>query len=775
MRLTLPLLLLPLAAAAGEPTMIQVDAVPLPRCLEQIAADTGARFIVSPQLAQDAPACRPVADAASAAQALDRALADSEVAWHLRDDGVYLLARADAQPAGQLDALNVEDTALEERSHASVDTPEAPHPLLADLAAQTRYDAPALAAMPLTRFNQLGRLAPNVYSSGQSLSIRGVPRDNDYFTGNGVFLDGIDVGTLLLDNNLIAVDELDSLRYVRGSSAFEYGSGAAGGNIQLRTPDPSPEFGARVLAGAGERNAHAFGASAGGALFDSGLSARVAIAQRDEPRFVRSAVNPALEGGIDRRDSANLKLLYEPEALPGLTLGFNGFHIEGDAPDRTVARPGVGVDFDIYDGISYDRSVLDWDLAATGRRADASYALAGGGTIAGWASDLRASRSGVAAQFADSRTVRDNREDRRHFGLNLAQPLGDHWRLYASVERQLLDSQAGNRLEAGAQLPNGAPYVETIDDMLQLANSAAAVELAYEAGNWRAYGGVRHVEEGVDFLVRRRLESTQSTPIDEITRRTTTDYSRSLPVGGIEYDLGSRHSVGITYGKAYRSGGFSEFVAVREYAPESLATWEAFWRAQWLDGRVTSRLSAFRTDWTDRTGIDGTIGAEIVEPFATRIDGAEMELDAELTESWSLHAGLGWLDSRHVRGAYRLFSEDFVLRGARATDAPRNTAILGAIWRGPGGWSAGIDAYHAGRAESSTFVADALNELVPLPREAYTVLDARLGWQGEHLGITLTASNLFDEKYIDRYVERRAYSRVIGEPRQVDLLLSWRF
>jgi outer membrane receptor protein involved in Fe transport len=55
------------------------------------------------------------------------------------------------------------------------------------------------------------------------------------------------------------------------------------------------------------------------------------------------------------------------------------------------------------------------------------------------------------------------------------------------------------------------------------------------------------------------------------------------------------------------------------------------------------------------------------------------------------------------------------------------------------------------------------------------VVDLSVGWERGQLGIALTASNLFDEQYIDRFVDYRSFSRIIGEPRQVDLTVTWQF
>jgi iron complex outermembrane receptor protein len=763
------------AGAADAPRALRVDAAPLPRCLEQIAAATGARFIVSPALAASAPDCRAVDGATDAAMALDAALSARDIAWRLREDGVYLVASTAPVAAGTLETLAVEDTALEGGDgDAGAAMPAGVRPAVAALASRTSYARAELEAMPLARFNQLGRLAPNVYSSGQSLSIRGVPRDNDYFTGSGVSFDGIDVGTLLLDHNLLPVDGLESIDVARGPAAFEPGAGAPGGQIALRSAAPSPQPALSLAALAGERSAWSAGATAGGPLLaDGSLSGRVSLSVADEPRFVRSAVNPALADDVDRRERLHARLRWEPESLPGLAVDFAGFHVAGDAPDRTVARPGPDVPFDLFDEVSHDRSAIDWDLEGSGAGLRADWTGADGLRLAAYLDALVASRDALVSTLPGTRFSREDDEERARAGLAAAMPLGDAFRLSASAERRSLD-----RAEAGitvlSQAPvNGVAYRRTETDQLELDATALALELAWQGDRWRAAAGARHVSEDVGFRFRDRFVPVDGPVDDRETLRTDSDYSRTLPSAALAWDVSPTHSVAATWGRGLRSGGFSEVLVVGEYAPERLDTAELSWHGRWRDDRLRTQATLFRTDWRDRASIDGTIGAEIVEPFRTRIDGAEFEVQADLGAAWSLRGGLGLMDAEHRSGRYSLFLREFDLAGREVADVPERTAVLGAIWRGDGGWSAAVDAWHAGPAASSTFVREAVGEEVPARREAYTVVDARIAWQDGPWRVALTATNLFDEEYIDRYVERRAFSRIIGEPRQVDLTVTW--
>jgi hypothetical protein len=770
---------LPFAARAlDRAAPIDVAATTLPRCLDQIAARSGARFIVSPELARNAPECQPVESAPSVSVALERALAHAEVGWYLRDDGVFLLAHAESAPDGRLDPLEIEDEAEPEGVPHRATRGPGPRPTVSDLATRTEIDAAELAARPQLRFNRLSRLAPNVYSNGESLSLRGVPRDNDYFTGNTVFLDGIDVGTLLLDHNLIALDELESLSYQRSVGSFEFGAGASGGAIVLRTPAPSPEPGARVSASGGMRNAWAAHAFATGALADSGVSARVAIGRRDDPRFVRSLVVPTLDDNIDRRRNAGAKLLFEPEALPELSVGLNAFRITGDAPDRSVARLR-DAPFDIFGGESVDPSALPWDLEATGLGLDASWKLASG-EVSLRVSDLTATRDALAEDRVQQRRLRDDREDRTRAGIDAAFDLAARWRLHVGAEFGRVESEEAQLSDVRLPPIPASPYVQRDLKSLDLDHGSLSAEIAYAGEGWRALAGVRRVEEDVAFLERRRIETENGATDIDVFLDSESDYGRTLPVAGFDYELPAG-ALGASWGRGYRSGGRVERGSIDEYAPERLDTAEVFWRQRWLDDRLGTRLAVFRTDWSDRTSIDGSIGAEITEPFETRIEGAELEIDYALGEQWALRGGIGWLDARHVSGAYQLPRPglppipDLPLAGRRAADAPEFTAVVAVLWQGEGGWSAALDAYHADDADSTSFAPEPNRAALPAQRDAYSVVDLSVGWERGQLGIALTASNLFDEQYIDRFVDYRSFSRIIGEPRQVDLTVTWQF
>lgn len=772
-------LALPVAAAAADaPRALHVDAAPLPRCLEQIAAGTGARFIVSPRLAQDAPRCRPVDGATSAAMALDAALVDSEVAWHMRDDGVFLLASNAPVAGGTLETLAVEDTPLH-----GVDDPLAARPLgfqpaFDDLASRTTYDAATLANLPLRRFSQLGRYAPNVYSGGYGLSIRGVRRDSDYFLGNAVFVDGIDIGSTLLSNNLLPVDAIDSLEYRRSGTSLAFGSGTAGGAVLLATRAPATEATLQASAGAGERSARSASAAYSGPVLEAaGLSATFEVRTDEEPRFMRYADEVGSpfrpRGDSDQRDSARLALELAPDAWSGFTARLDAFHVEGDAPDRTVASRSQGTPFDPFERVSYDITARDWDIDADG----AGLRLRqdwGPVVLDAWGSWIDASVLDVLTDDGLRKLTFAEPEERHRGGMAVGWTLSPGWTVRAGFERQHADirrqSEELSNLAAQGTPPNRVSTMQR----LELDTDSLILEAAWTGERWRATAGARRADERYRYtFTERRRFPPAAEQVDE-QRRDEAERATWLPAVAVAFDAADDHELSATWSRGFRSGGFAQVPGIGAYAPERLDTTELGWKATFRQGAITSRATLFRTDWRDRTVVDNFIFDEQAEPLETRIDGLEWELEGALGEAWRWRAGMGLLDARHTQGVLRNRDGFIDLGGRDAPDAPRSTLLAGLQWKGVGNWSAGIDAYRASSARSTILG----NEDIPgfgvaSVRPAYTVVDAQVRWTNGPWDVALVAANLLDEEYVDRFERFTRYAAVLGEPRQVDLTVTW--
>lgn len=772
-------LALPLATlAADAPRPLRVDAAPLPRCLEQIAAATGARFIVSPALAASAVPCRAVDGAETAAMALDAALSEQDVAWRLREDGVYLVADATPAATGTLETLAVEDTALEGTGDFAVDPPLGFHPAFDDLASRTTYDAGELADLPLRRFSQLGRYAPNVYSGGYGLSIRGVRRDTDYLLGNTVFVDGIDVGSALLSNNLLPVGGLDSLEYRRSGTSLAYGSGAAGGAVLLSTPAPAVDPTLRIAAGAGERSARSISAGYSGPVLEAaGLSASVDVRSDEEPRFMRFADDVtssfAPRNGNDQRDSARLTLALAPDAWPGFSARLDAFRLEGDTPDRTVASRAQGTPFDPFDRISFDLTSRDWDIEGDGAGLRIRQDV-GPVTLDAWGSWIDVNRSDVLRDDGLGLQTWLEPEMRRRAGTAVTWNPAPAWSLRAGYEHQRVDLGREVVELTNLAVQGSAPNRVSGRQRLELETDSLIVEAAWTGERWRASAGARRADESYLYtFTDRRLFPPLPELVDE-QRRDEADRAVWLPAVSLAFDATDQDELSATWSRGFRSGGFAQVAGVGTYSPERLTTTELGWRSAWAAGSVTSRATVFRTDWADRTVVDNIIFDEQLERLETRIDGLEWELAGAFGEAWRWRAGVGLLDAAHTQGILRFRDGLIDLGGRTAPDAPRSTLLAGLQWRGGDGWSAGIDAYRAASARSTILGNQDIPGFgVASVRPAYTVVDAQLRWAHGPWDVALVVSNVFDEEYVDRFERFTRFAAALGEPRQADLRVTW--
>jgi hypothetical protein len=754
-------------AYAAEP--IRINASPLTQCLGQIAQATGARFIVSENLTKTLPACRNVENAQSIAKALDAIVDGTNVRWQQRDDGVFMLAAQTSFEQAQLAPLYIEASS---GSVAESETEKnVPLPSVEQWRSKTHYDASELAVKPVFQFNQLSRLAPNVYSNGESLSIRGVPRDNNYFTGNTVFYDGIDVGTLLLDNNLLAVQDLESLSYARGGNALLQGSGAAGGAIYLTTPNPVPKWGGSVSTSLGQRNANSNSLTITRPILDFGLSGRLYLGQSEDPRFVRNVVISEISGSTDTRQRANAKLLFEPEFWPGFTLGMTSFYIGGDAPDRFVARRSQESLDSIFDEISFDNTAMNWNISAIGQGLNARYVTDRGVEIAALASNSRIGNSEMHQSEG-----RGNEERRQRFQTTLSVPFADYWKAYLGFERQQVKDEQWAQSQYLPQRPfTSEGFNQRRTNGLRMGNTSLVAELSYDSGAlWQASIGARSVEEDVYFFLSQYSVYESRPPVLELPYATRARYSKVLPVASVAFNFNNHHTLSLKYDQAYRMGGGGHNY-ITGYQPEQLQTIELGWHGKWFDERIQTQLNVFETDWNKRTSIDGTIGSSIHVPLETQIRGAEFQVQAQLNDLWSMRAGLGWLDSTYRQGVFATEGHILDLAGLRAADAPRFTVSAGVIGQLGSGWYVAADAYHASSAVSAVMYGRHESSAVLPVRPGYSVVDARLGWRGKTLDVSINASNVFDAKYIDHYDDLKPFSRFIGEPRQIDFRLSWQW
>jgi iron complex outermembrane receptor protein len=200
----------------------------------------------------------------------------------------------------------------------------------------------------------------------------------------------------------------------------------------------------------------------------------------------------------------------------------------------------------------------------------------------------------------------------------------------------------------------------------------------------------------------------------------------------------------------YRPGGVNQVLGLAEalpYQPDSLWTYEAGFKATYLDGRILLNVAAFRTDWKDmQVTLNSGTFAYLGNAGAARIQGVEAELGFEPVNGWTVSASLTALTAK--------LTEDQLATGAVASTAtgragdripniPQGTVTVASQYEFP--LSDGLTAIIHGDVN---YVGDSYSDFHRSTSYFrlgdYFVSNARIGVKTRSWGAYLFARNLFN-------------------------------
>ncbi|HKY91901.1 MAG TPA: TonB-dependent receptor [Nevskiaceae bacterium] len=250
---------------------------------------------------------------------------------------------------------------------------------------------------------------------------------------------------------------------------------------------------------------------------------------------------------------------------------------------------------------------------------------------------------------------------------------------------------------------------------------------------------------------------------------------------GLDFAPTERSLIYGNVSKGVKSGGFFSGVTtssdqLQPYDPESLVAYEIGVKRE---GRVRVNASAFHYDYDDVQTFQRSADAPvqlIANVEKARVDGVDLEVAWLATDTWTLQAGAGWLDTR--LGGFLGPAGTPIDAGNHLANAPRWTLNTMARVEMPvGARGLGIGAQAAAHYSSAVY-KEATND--PLIRaDAYWLLDAR-AWLGvgDRWEVALWGRNLTDEEYVVQGLDVGAFlfgNRNYNAPRTFGLEASVRF
>jgi iron complex outermembrane receptor protein len=203
------------------------------------------------------------------------------------------------------------------------------------------------------------------------------------------------------------------------------------------------------------------------------------------------------------------------------------------------------------------------------------------------------------------------------------------------------------------------------------------------------------------------------------------------------------------------------------FRDETSVAYEIGAKGNWLGGRLRTEAAYYHTDVDDMQFFEFFVG-----PFGllrvvsniddVKIDGVEVGLDFLATDWLELFAGANWIDSEIDKNNAR---PDTV--GNESPYTPDWTANLGGRMRFP--VSEGVDFIYSMDVSmiGDTWFHVVQNQQRPTlftgfgfgpgeysvaQRDAYTLINARIGFETEHWTVVAFGKNIFDENYVEEVI-----------------------
>jgi iron complex outermembrane recepter protein len=265
-------------------------------------------------------------------------------------------------------------------------------------------------------------------------------------------------------------------------------------------------------------------------------------------------------------------------------------------------------------------------------------------------------------------------------------------------------------------------------------------------------------------------------------------WSELSPSAKVDWKVTEDVMVYLSYAEGFKSGGFdmrgnaaTNPRVADGYDPETVQTWEAGIKTQWLDDRLRLNVTVFDMDYDDmqltvQTAQPAPIffSSDVVNAGTAEISGFELEGMARLTDNLSTSLAIGHMNAELIE----------VISGG--VDVSDTWEMLNAPdWSGQASLTYESDLGDLGslvlntavsyRTESRNF-----NNVVCScdQDESYTLWDASAGWYSvdDHWNINLFLKNITDEEYkTGGYNLASGELAFYGPPRTWTLALAYNF
>jgi iron complex outermembrane recepter protein len=664
----------------------------------------------------------------------------------------------------------------------------------------------------------LARSANVSQGDSRGLNIRGSTTlfQVDYvFRPNIAFVrDGVE-GNVQSFIELQSLWDVGQVEILKGSQTTAYGRNAIGGAIVINTKDPTDYFETRSRAGVGSFNYRTLSTVVSGPLLNDELTGRFAVdwqgINEQHPNFYYG--DTPLKSTVLRG-----KLAYQPRAVPGLTSkltveqtngslfdfmqewepltpsadgklpreAFNYFPAREPRENRNTVV-GLDVEYKLNDRWTLE-SVTGFNRRERVTRSTDNLCYQT------FTAPFQPSPQGDCLNFNDRETTRTTSQELR---LTRSSPTLDTL-FGAFYQRQAIGGNGKITLLDSITLLPTEPEAESFREKFDLEVQSVFGQVLWRfAPKWSLTSAARFTREQTRFAAGEDPE--QRITSDKLTPEISLGFepSKSLALFGT-YRQGFRAAGAQFNNSLVRALSAAEEDAggalllppnvqrngVFTFGPETANTFEAAVRWRSADNRLALNANVFTTTFknrqefvllraTDANGatvdlIDQNFGdrlSYVANAGSSRLRGLETQAEWRPAPAWNVYAAIGL-----QKGKYLRFNDgDVDLSGQALADFPERTASIGVNYGGVQGWSWGVAANYT--SENQRF----RDENVIRPSPARTIFDARIAYGWRNWRASLTATNLFNKRYLLEAEFKDPLIRFRGSERQVRAQLEWQY
>jgi iron complex outermembrane receptor protein len=639
--------------------------------------------------------------------------------------------------------------------------------------AVSAFNADRLTDQATHSITDLTAMAPNVslqvvgaYPYASTFFIRGLgfaDVESTYEPAVGVEVNGV----YLARNSGATTDffDINSVEILRGPQGTLYGRNTIGGVVDIQTKQPTGVLDGEAMVTGGDNGRLEFRGAVDFPSIDDQFAARLSILTQNYDGYWYNTFDHSDVGGV-RAFSGRATFAWTPVSNFNATLVLDGDRERDTGSGFTDAS----LPFMVLSQLGYPASktpafqvnedgALYQDFNNYGAALTANWNV-GFATVTS-VTGLRTFEEKAASDYDASpipffNALRDQTHHQISEELRLASSgtnLVDYvFGVYYLHQRYHITNSESGLVFGGLTVPENAGQANDAYAAFGQVDYHATDKLTFTAGGRYSY-------ETKDFTIQPLFYTTS-----ESFSHNWGDFS---PKFVVSYDWTPNLMTYVQYSQGFRSGGFdgraASFQTVGPYESETVDSYEAGVKSQWLDNRLRLNGDVFWSDYSNmqlgtQEFVNGTYQAVTKNAGRATIDGAELEADAVVFPGLTLNADLGFLDAR-----FNQFTADLTGTGVVTNNAylplpyaPKWSGSVGATYlqqTGFGTLDYHADVTYSAKQFTSFSVYNGVSDFAL--RQSVTLIDLAVTWSDpddrwniggwvKNLGNVIYQNNTFD-------------------------------